>query len=179
MYSWAFLRGFGINIFHYAEISDFLLASLKEPLTWLLTILALLLTLLDNAMSRSVEQKGPSRFFGWYANERYRQYNFLTTVVAVVAFLFFYAAQAEVTVREGEGDVVTVHIADGSAPKQRIMLATTVKFLFFYDHATQRVDIHPNESILMLSVISKESSQNSLPETPKSQVEDTELKAAP
>ena len=35
-YSWAFLRHFGINIFNYAQIGDFLLASLKEPSTWLL-----------------------------------------------------------------------------------------------------------------------------------------------
>jgi hypothetical protein len=30
-YSRAFLRRFGINVFNYAQISDFLLASLKEP----------------------------------------------------------------------------------------------------------------------------------------------------
>lgn len=179
MYSWAFLRGFGVNIFHYAEPSDFLLASLKEPLTWLLTILALLLTLLDNAMSRRVEQKGPSRLFGWYTSERYRQYNYLAAVVAIIAFLFFYAAEAETKVREGEGEVVTVHVADGSPPKQLIMLATTVKFLFFYDHATQRIDVHPNESISMLSVTSQKTSPDSLPDTSKSQAEDAKLEEHP
>jgi hypothetical protein len=162
VYSWAFLRGFGINVFHYAEPSDFLLASLKEPLTWLLTILALLLTLLDNALSRHVEQKGPSRFFGWYTSERYRQYNYVTTVVAIIAFLFFYASAAEMKVRDGEGDVVTVHVADGSPPKQLIMLATTVKFLFFYDHTTQRIDIHPIESVMMLSATSPDPSKDPL-----------------
>ena|SRR5829696_3463526 len=30
-YSWSFYRGFGINIFDYAEIGDFLLAALKNP----------------------------------------------------------------------------------------------------------------------------------------------------
>ena len=35
-WSWAFLRRFGIDVFDYAQISDFLLASLKEPFTWVL-----------------------------------------------------------------------------------------------------------------------------------------------
>ncbi|MDH3908826.1 MAG: hypothetical protein OEU83_07330, partial [Gammaproteobacteria bacterium] len=39
-YSWAYLRRFGINVFNYAQISDFLLASLREPFTWVLVILA-------------------------------------------------------------------------------------------------------------------------------------------
>ena len=43
VYSWAFLRAFGINVFRYAEISDFLLASLKEPFTWFLAIFAVIL----------------------------------------------------------------------------------------------------------------------------------------
>ena len=53
VYSWAFLRAFGINVFRYAEISDFFLASLKEPFTWVLTVLAVTLVLLDNANSRN------------------------------------------------------------------------------------------------------------------------------
>ena len=36
VYSWTFLNAFGINVFRYAEMSDFLLASLKEPVTWVL-----------------------------------------------------------------------------------------------------------------------------------------------
>ncbi|MGI9225435.1 MAG: hypothetical protein ACR2QX_13205, partial [Woeseiaceae bacterium] len=51
-YSWAFLRRFGINVFNYAQISDFLLVSLKEPFTWGLVILAIVLVMLDNASSR-------------------------------------------------------------------------------------------------------------------------------
>jgi hypothetical protein len=163
VYSWAFLDGFDINIFHYAEISDFLLASLKEPFTWLLTFLGGLMVTLDNAMSRRIAQRGQSRFFQWYASERYRQVNYIVAVVGIITFLLIYANAAEKKVREGSGDVVTVHLTDGSPPKQLIMLATTAKFIFLYDHATQRVDIHPNESILMLSVTSSGASKKRQP----------------
>ena len=49
LYAWAYLRLFGINVFNYAQISDFLLASLKEPFTWGLVVLAVLLVQSDNA----------------------------------------------------------------------------------------------------------------------------------
>lgn len=42
----------GINFFNYAQISDFLLASLKEPFTWVYVALGILLVLGDNAISR-------------------------------------------------------------------------------------------------------------------------------
>jgi hypothetical protein len=163
VYSWAFLRGFDINILHYAEISDFLLASLKEPLTWLLTLMGCLSVILDNAMSRRVAQKSRGRFFRWYASKRYRQVNYIAAVIAIIIFLLAYAQRAEREVREGAGDLVTVHLTDGSPPKQLIILATTVKFIIFYEHATQRVDIHPNESILMLSFTSPEAPEASQP----------------
>ena len=72
VFSWDFLRIFNINVFRYAEISDFLLASLKEPFTWLLAVVAVALVLFDNAMSRRVEARGPGRFFRWYGTSRYR-----------------------------------------------------------------------------------------------------------
>ena len=56
-YSWAFLRRFGINVFNYAQISDFLLVSLKEPFTWALVILAIVLVMLTTMEPRMAEPK--------------------------------------------------------------------------------------------------------------------------
>jgi len=151
VYSWAFLRAFGINVFRYAEISDFLLASLKEPFTWILAILAVILAAFDNAMSLRVQRRGPSRFFRWYGSERYRQINYLVSVFLVVFLLFSYATMKERGIRDGEGEVLSVHLTDSSSPKQLVMLGTTARFVFLYDHVAERVDIHPNESILMIS----------------------------
>ena len=151
VYSWAFLHAFGINVFHYAEISDFFLASLKEPFTWVLALLAVTLVLFDNAMSRRVQARGPGRLFRWYGSERYRQMNYLGLVAIVIVFLFAYATMKEKSVRDGTGEVVNVHLIDASPSKQLIMLGTTGKFIFLYDHVAERVDIHPHESILMIT----------------------------
>jgi hypothetical protein len=95
VYSWVFLRAFGINVFRYAEISDFLMASLKEPFTWILAVLAAALLAFDNAMSLRVQRRGSSRFFRWYGSEQYRGINFLVAVFLVVIFLFSYATTKE------------------------------------------------------------------------------------
>ncbi len=62
LFSWDYLRLFGINVFNYSQIGDFLLASLKEPFTWVIVIMAVLLVMGDNAMSRRVERSGKRRF---------------------------------------------------------------------------------------------------------------------
>ena len=157
VYSWAFLRAFGINVFRYAEISDFLLASLKEPFTWFLAILAVILVAFDNAVSLRVQRRGLSRFFGWYGSDRYRQLNYLAAVFIVVVFLLSYATTKEREIRDGEGEVVSVYLTDASPPKQLVMLGTTARFVFLYDQVAERVDIHPNESILMITKLSPDS----------------------
>ncbi len=157
VYSWALLRGFGINVFLYAEISDFLLASLKEPFTWILAILAVILVAFDNAMSRRVQRQGPGRFFRWYGSERYRQINYLAAVLLIAVFLFLYATTKEREIRDGEGEVFSVYLTDSSPPKQLVMLGTTARFVFLYDQVAERVYFHPNESILMITKLSPDS----------------------
>ena len=151
VYSWAFLRAFGINVFRYAEMSDFLLASLIEPFTWVLAVLAVTLVLFDNAMSRRIQAGCPGRLIRWYGSERYRHVNYLVAVLLVIFYLLAFATMNERNIRDGEGEFVRVHLTDGSPPKQLIMLGTTVKYVFLYDHADERVDMHPHESILMIT----------------------------
>ena len=154
VYSWAFLGAFGINVSRYAELSDFLLASLKQPFTWLLTLLAVVLIVIDNAMSVRVQQRKPGRLLGWYGSERYRQINYLLAGVMVIVFLFAYAGANEEKVRRGEAEVVSVTLTDASPPKQMVVLGTTGKFVFLFDHVSERVDIHPLESIQMITKLS-------------------------
>ncbi len=151
MYSWDFLRFFGINIFRYAEISDFLLTSLKEPFTWVLAILAVLLVLFDNAASRRVEAHGPGRFFRWYGSERYRQINYVAAIAVVAVFLHTYAVLKERSIRDGNAELVTIQLADNSPARDMVMLGTTSRFAFFYDHLSEQVYIHPHESILVIT----------------------------
>ncbi len=150
-YYWAYLRYFDINVFNYAQISDFLLASLKEPFTWALVLLAVALVMLDNANSRRVERKCPGRWLRWYGSPRYRFANNLGVVLIVLTFIYLYAAfQAEAT-KDGEGKQVEVTLADEDEARSVTLLGTTGQFVFLYDAATDRVDIHPIEGIHSIS----------------------------
>ena len=150
LFSWAYLRHFGINVFNYAELSDFLLASLKEPFTWALVIFALLLVAGDNAFSQFVAKKSESRWLRWYASPRYRALNYLVALVIVIVFIDTHALFKARDIYAGEGEKVTVTLADGTAPREVILLGTTGRFLFLYYREDDRVDIHPHESVLTI-----------------------------
>ena len=150
-YSWAYLRVFGVNVFNYAQISDFLLASLKEPFTWGLVALAVVLVSVDNAWSRRAQRKGPSRWFRWYASPRYRMANNFGVVVMVLMFIFAFATVQARDARAGEGKAVDVSFTDNGAAVSAILLGTTGQFVFLYDADSGQVDIHPIESIHSIS----------------------------
>jgi uncharacterized membrane protein len=150
-YSWAFLRRFGINVFNYAQISDFLLASLKEPFTWGLVVLAVVLVMLDNASSRRVEKKSPSRWWAWYGTPRYRLINNFAAIYMVLLFIYTFATLQAREAHDGEGKIVDVMLADSGAATTAILLGTTGQFVFLFDEQTDRVDIHPIENIHSIS----------------------------
>ena len=151
-YSWAFLRHFGINVFNYAQISDFLLVSLKEPFTWGLVILAVVLVMLDNASSRRVARKDNCRkWLAWYGSPRYRLVNNFAAIYVVLSFLYIFAMLRAGDTREGDGKIVDVMFADSGAATTAILLGTTGQFVFLFDDDTERVDIHPIENIHSIS----------------------------
>ncbi len=150
-YSWAYLRQFGINVFNYSQISDFLLASLKEPFTWGLVLLAIALVIADNANSRRVGKKTPSRMWSWYGTSRYRFINNFALIIMVLMFLYTFAITQARDTRDGDGKVVDVMFSDSGAATTALLLGTTGQFAFLYDETTERVDIHPFENIHSIS----------------------------
>ena len=150
-WSWAYLRNFGINVFNYAQISDFLLASLKEPFTWVLVVLAFAMVQADNAYSRRVGRRAKTKWFRWYGTSRYRMINNIGAIALVGVFIFVYATLEAEHTRDGEGESVDVTFAEGGAVRNVTLLGTTGLFAFLYDPATERVDIHPFEAIHSIS----------------------------
>lgn len=150
-YSWIYLRHFGINVFNYAQLSDFLLASLKEPLTWGLVVLAVLLVQSDNAMSRRVERKGPSRWFRWYGSPRYRLVNNLGATILVLGFIYIFASEKARDTLDSEGKIVDVVFAEDGAVTSALLLGTTGQFVFLFDAGNAHVGIHPFENIHSIS----------------------------
>ena len=150
-YSWAYLRRFGINVFNYAQLGDFLLASLKEPFTWALVFLAAALVLLDNASSRRQEKRGLGKWFAWYGSPRYRYANNFLAIVMVLMFIHAYAVSQARDAKSGEVKRVDVIFAEGGAAKTSALIGTTGQFVFLYDSDTERVNIHPIEGIHSIS----------------------------
>lgn len=150
-WSWAHLRNFGINVFNYAQIGDFLLVSIKEPLTWLLVALAVVLTTIDNTFSRRVQRRGSTRWFRWYASERYRLVNNVGSIAIIAVFILAYANLEAAAVKRGEGERVEVTYAAGGEARSAILLGTTGQFLFLYDPLPGRVDVHPFEAVHSIS----------------------------
>ena len=146
-YAWSYLRHFGLNVFNYAQISDFLVASLKEPLTWVLVFVSVAAVMLDNASSRSVERKNPGKWLSWYGSPKYRVSNNYVAVILILLLIYVYADYKAGRTRAGEGKIVDVTYADGDAATARVLLGTTGQFVFLYDDLAERVEVHPLESI--------------------------------
>lgn len=151
-YSWALLREFGINVFNYAQISDFLVASLKEPFTWGLVLIAVILAWLDDRSSlRYSRRENKSKWFAWYGSERYRFLNNFAVIALVAFYIYVFAWDQARSLRAGDGKIVDVMFADSGAATTALLLSTTGQFVFLYDDTTERVDIHPIENIHSIS----------------------------
>lgn len=146
-YSWAFLRRFDINVFNYAQISDFLIASLKEPFTWGLVLLAALMFWMDNRWSMRAERKGVGKRWAWYASPRYRFVNNFGAIIMVMTFIFAFATKMANDTRAGDGKFVDVTFIESEDEQTAILLGTTQQFVFLFDANMERVYIHPIEAI--------------------------------
>lgn len=151
LFAWDYLRHFGINVFHYAQVSDFLMASLKEPITWAIVLLSLLLMLSDNAMSRRWQKGDRPRWLRWYGSPRYRAFNYIV-VIGVVTYLIHVYATLKVQLTErGRGEQVLIQLTDSDSAVQRTLLGTTGTFIFVYDVDARQATALPVENVLSIS----------------------------
>ena len=153
LFSWDYLRRFGINVFDYAQIGDFLLASLKEPATWALVAIAAALVAADNAFSRVWQRKKHSRWTRWYGSSRYRVLNYVIAFVMVVIFIDAFAHHKANETYAGNGQVIEYQLTDSNTRRSAIMLGTTAQFAFMFDATTQKVSILPHESIKAITFL--------------------------
>ena len=147
LFSWDFLRRFDINVFNYAQIGDFLLASLKEPMTWALVAVAGVLVAADNALSRMWQRRERRNWTRWYGSSRYRVLNYAVAFLMVVIFIDGYARYKAREVYEGNAKVIEYQMTDSDTRRSAILLGTTGQFIFLFDANTERVFVVPHESI--------------------------------
>lgn len=162
LFSHSLFSHFGVNFFNYAEVSDFLLAALREPMTFVLAGGAVLVTLLIHLISHFEQRwfaKHPpqSRIARAYQRSSSWAYSNVYVVLAVFVlysylFLSLYGEWKSEQVKNGDGRRVTVELADTTKFGNAILLGTSNKFVFIYDQAGDRVNIIPNENISRLIV---------------------------
>lgn len=153
LFSWTYLWHFGINFFDYAQIGDFLLASLKEPYTWLVVFLVAIGLWFDNRSSRRWSRQERPRWLRWYGSEGYRRSNYLTGILLVVFLISLYAYQQARATYAGRMPMVEMRLAERDVRYQRVILGTTAQFLFTFDPAAREVSIYPAESVEVIKFV--------------------------
>ena len=158
-FSWSFMRNFGVNIFIYTEIGDFLLASFKDPVIWMGVAMVLLAWYFDDRMSRWWGARERMRGLRWYGTKAYRRRGYPVLLAVLAYILHVFAGAAAADVRAGYGDVVRVSLADAEQYQSVALLNTTARFVFLFDTDTQMVHVHPHESIAEISFLAPEEGQ--------------------
>ncbi len=174
LFSYSLFSEFGINVFLYAEISDFLLAALREPMTFVAAGAAVLTVLLLNGLARLelrwFRRRAPTTRFG-KAYLRLSQATYsspwtqlLVFILYSYLFLSLYGEYRSEQIKAGHGDVIQIYIAEATNSDDSIepggqsglLLGTTNKFIFVYDPVTGSTDVIPNESILRITLAGAE-----------------------
>jgi hypothetical protein len=161
--SWTFYQEFDINVFHYAQVSDFLLAAVRMPLATLAILFAVpvvwLIVGLDDWLSARAR---------WYRRIYVTDalWRFARGPTAMVlyfvgyAFLFslFYSDWLSQRMRTGRGTHVSVQLQAGAHAGRDLtrsfeatLLGTTGAFVFLYDDATGASTVVPLENLALLA----------------------------
>ncbi|NNF14492.1 MAG: hypothetical protein HKN72_14785 [Gemmatimonadetes bacterium] len=161
--SWTYYSRFGIDIFAYAQLSDFLIAAVRNPmatLAILVAIPAVWLVMVSDAWF--------DRRYSWY------RYLYLTdglrrmsrsTPALVIYFILYafifavlYSGRMEDRVRNGAAPRVQVQLQsgtyqgrDGSQPFAAYLLGSTASFVFLYDAGSAEVTAVPLENLARIT----------------------------
>ena len=152
-FAWNYLRRFGINVLNFSEVTDFLMASIKEPMTWVMTILAASVMFADNAASRRWGSKERPRLLRWYGSPRYRAGNYIVVFVVAGVLIDAYARVKSALTMKGEGEVIEIRLADSDVAEKRMLLGTTGRYVFVYDLESGHADVHPLESVMTIRAV--------------------------
>ena len=151
--SWWYYRHFGVNVFLYSDLADFLLASFRSPTAWLIVVYTTAVGGWEYVVSLR-RSRSPSkwRVLRWLGSRRYRQASLLLTVVLVVGYIVFYAGmRANAIVDSRDGQEVRVSFATSPADdKTAVLLGSTLNFVFLLDRSAGRVSVHPYENVLAI-----------------------------
>lgn len=160
VYIWALFSEFDINVFDFAEAHDFLLAAFKEPLSFFMAVLTVLLLV------------GQTMFMRWLRKKRGRRVDtpiYITALVVsgIVVYTVFppymFAKKNARKITQHHTDLVTVNLkakdadVNGLMPDGPISLfGTTDRYVFFFSHKSSVTVVVPNANIGSIVVAMKQ-----------------------
>jgi hypothetical protein len=151
--SWWYYRQFGVSVFLYSDLADFLLASFRSPTTWLVVLFVAAVATWEHVASlRRSRSASKSRVLRMFASRRYRQTSFILSPLFAVVYIVMYAGiRADAMADGAEGQEVHVSFATSAADdRTAVLLGSTLNFVFLLDRAAGRVSVHPYENVLAI-----------------------------
>jgi len=152
IYSYFFYNEFGINILKFADLSDFLLASILEPISVIIflaiVVAAWIAFTLDKKLSTKL--KGYGR---WLKKmPKYFEPVFGVIAISIIAIMYvrYFAIANADEVKAGVIDEYTVRFSDSGELLQLgtlALLGSSSRFSYFYDLNTTRALVVPLENI--------------------------------
>ncbi len=161
--SWTFYSHFGINVFHYAQLSDFILVSFRNPLATVAILAAVPMVWLiiksDDLMVRHL------RWYKYIYSEKLRALSRTPAAwalyMALYAYVFslVYSGRLAAQMRAGEVRAVEAQLQSGqylgqdaTQPFRTSVLGTTTDYVFLYDVGSGAVTIVPVENLASLTL---------------------------
>jgi hypothetical protein len=165
-YEWVQFRFFGVNFFHYAEVTDFLMGAFREPITFVLSMSAFAIGWLVHIYSRWelgwLNRKPPKswlgrRYLGLVSSRLYRASPVIFFVGYSVMFIWVYSSNRADAIRAGDGETIQVEVAAGQdvrppVDSPSLMLGSSTRFLFVYRPIERVIEIIPNENIARIVI---------------------------
>lgn len=158
IYSYFFYNEFGINIIQFADLSDFLLASILEPLTLLIFIfiigVATIFTLLDLWLRKRFLAYGD--FTKKRLKSKYTDPIAVTLVIGLwsIVVIKSLAVGNAAQIKTGEYDHYQVNMTDTSIANMQTsfaLLGSSSRYIYLYNHSLQKTFVIPIENISLLS----------------------------
>lgn len=162
-YQWELLRRFGANVLDWAEFSDFVFASIREPLVVLLSLPAGLVVWWVG--SRAKKQTQDPKYALLYEKQTWRYYLSLVCTLLMLPLYFYsfvsiFATIVANRIKAGQGQRVTLEY-NTNVPSAKPALPTDTKPLwigatsravFLYDDSKKETVIVPQGSIARILV---------------------------
>jgi hypothetical protein len=157
IYSYFFYREFGINIVEFVDLSDFLLASIQEPISIVIFFGISLATLAMYLLDFWVRKKFPG-YGSWLINRAAAKYTDPIAPALIILYFVFvsvsdYAVDNASAVKAGDIDEYTVRFSElpAKTPESSLaLIGSTNRFSYFYNLENEESLVVPQENIALM-----------------------------